>query len=300
MLSVTLDNNGSPKKRTFSRSEDESLRSIIKEAESSSRRLTRSDSRPGTLKRRSDSQQSDQDIPMGLSEMLELQASYDEAVHELRGLEVEREALLFQVDVLQDTLEGVEELLAETQREVGQANMELEREREAKKKLERLVHSLMQEVETLKEERNALVHVSEDRNESEVDAKGGESQMDNPTQETAQLSSAGEATAACDDAHLTKADEGSVVTKVKWVANSAPSLALDDPLSEDGVHRRPFKGGRDQSPDKSDSDTASMYEDASTETPEQDAVPPELPHDSESKDGNESQGPRNDDSCLVS
>lgn len=53
---------------------------------------------------------------------LELQASYDEVVQELRGLEVEREALLFQVDVLQDTLEGIEELLAEAHREAGQAN----------------------------------------------------------------------------------------------------------------------------------------------------------------------------------
>lgn len=44
-------------------------------------------------------------------------------VQELRGLEVEREALLFQVDVLQDTLEGVEELLAEAQREVRQAGV---------------------------------------------------------------------------------------------------------------------------------------------------------------------------------
>lgn len=44
-------------------------------------------------------------------------------VQELRGMEVERETLLFQVDVLQDTLEGVEELLAEAQREAGQASM---------------------------------------------------------------------------------------------------------------------------------------------------------------------------------
>lgn len=44
-------------------------------------------------------------------------------VQELHGLEVEREALLFQVDVLQDTLEGVEELLAEAQREAGQASL---------------------------------------------------------------------------------------------------------------------------------------------------------------------------------
>lgn len=53
---------------------------------------------------------------------LELQASYEEVVQELRGLEVERETLLFQVDVLQDTLESVEELLAEAQREAGQAS----------------------------------------------------------------------------------------------------------------------------------------------------------------------------------
>lgn len=48
-------------------------------------------------------------------------------VQELRGLEVEREALLFQVDVLQDTLEGVEELLAEAQREAGQASLVCQR-----------------------------------------------------------------------------------------------------------------------------------------------------------------------------
>lgn len=53
---------------------------------------------------------------------MELQASYDEVVQELHGLEVERETLLFQVDVLQDTLESVEELLAEAQREAEQAS----------------------------------------------------------------------------------------------------------------------------------------------------------------------------------
>lgn len=53
---------------------------------------------------------------------LELQASYEEVLQELRRLEVERECLLFQVDVLQDSLEGAEELLAEAQREVGQAS----------------------------------------------------------------------------------------------------------------------------------------------------------------------------------
>ncbi|XP_077384632.1 uncharacterized protein LOC144023268 isoform X2 [Festucalex cinctus] len=302
MLSVTVDNSGSPKKRTYSRTEDESLRSIIQEAESSSRRLTRSDSRPGTLKRRPDSQ-SDQDLSTGLPEMLELQASYDEALHELRGLEVEREALLFQVDVLQDTLEGVEELLAETQREAGQANAELARERDAKRKLERLVHSLMKEVETLKEEKNICLHESEDTNETEVDAKKQGHQMNDPAKEATQSTSASEATAAPENV-CTQGDEGTVMTKVKWVANCAPSLSLDDPLGEDGVLRRPYESGaqgeRDLSPDKSDSDTASTYEDASAETPEQDDVPLELPRDSARKDGGDSQEPHSGDNCVVS
>jgi hypothetical protein len=45
----------------------------------------------------------------------------EEVVQERRGMELEREALLFQVDVLQDSLESVEELLAEAHREAGQA-----------------------------------------------------------------------------------------------------------------------------------------------------------------------------------
>ncbi|KAM4740529.1 uncharacterized protein FYW61_002247 [Anableps anableps] len=157
MHSAALDSSGSPRKRTVSRgmSEDESLRNIIKETESSSRRLPRSDSRTGTLRKRTDSQQSDQDLFMGLPEMLELQASYDEAVQELRGLEVEREALLFQWMSCRTLWEGVEELLAEAQREAGQANLELEREREEKRKLESLVCSLMKEVERLREETNS-------------------------------------------------------------------------------------------------------------------------------------------------
>uniref|UniRef100_A0A087XP01 Uncharacterized protein n=1 Tax=Poecilia formosa TaxID=48698 RepID=A0A087XP01_POEFO len=159
MHSAALDSSGSPRKRTVSRgmSEDESLRNIIKETDSSTRRLPRSDSRTGTLRKRTDSQQSDQDLFMGLPDMLELQASYDEAVQELRGLEVEREALLFQVDVLQDSLEGVEELLAEAQREAGQAGLALEREREEKRKLESLVCSLMKEVERLKEVKQEIL-----------------------------------------------------------------------------------------------------------------------------------------------
>ncbi|XP_061731460.1 uncharacterized protein si:ch1073-456m8.1 isoform X2 [Nerophis ophidion] len=265
-----VDNSGSPKKRTLSRgiAEDESLRSFIKEAESSSRRVSRSESRAGTLKKRPDSQPPDQDLFEGLSEMLELQASYDEALQELRGLEVERHALIFQVDVLQDTLEGVEELLAEAQREAAEANLELGRERDAKRKLQMLVRSLMQEVETLKEAACP----------SQVSAHSPEPlRNQNP------------------------ADQGGVTSKLVCASNSAPSLALEPPQCVDGVHRRPHQGGRDPSPDKSDSDTASTYEDASAESPEQDHIFPSVTLELHQglHQGLDQEG-QHGDSCLLS
>ncbi|XP_073325058.1 uncharacterized protein [Pagrus major] len=323
MHSVTLDSSGSPKKRTLSRgvSEDESLRSLIKESEASSRRPARSDSRAGTLKRRTDSQ-SDQDLFMGLPEMLELQASYDEVVQELRGLEVEREALLFQVDVLQDTLEGVEELLAEAQREAGQASLELERERQDKRKLESMVCSLMQEVERLKEERNnkpVNTHGSVDNVTMQ------EHEMKNATRREEQdLSTCESRSTASEKVGQSEEEEGSILTKLRKMVskplNPVPSLALDNPLSEDGVLRRPYENcvedGRDPSPDRNDSDSISAYEDASAETPEKDrlfagdADSLELPHDSENKEKSstnngqvndgESQDPKNPEGCVVS
>ncbi|XP_030584680.1 leucine-rich repeat flightless-interacting protein 1 isoform X2 [Archocentrus centrarchus] len=330
MHSVTLDSSGSPKKRSFSRgvSEDESLRSIIKETDSSSRRVTRSDSRAGTLKRRSDSQ-SDQDIFMGLPEMLELQASYEEAVQELRGLEVEREALLFQVDVLQDTLEGVEELLAEAQREAGQASLELEREKEAKRKLESMVHSLMQEVERLKEERNNQL-------------PGPGSEMDKTTNHGHQVRKDAhevltvESSSTSHESHSSDSSKGVLATTMERGQNEGteekqwrmvnklmghqPSLALNNLVSEEGVLRRSYENGaaegRDASPDRNDSDSISAYEDASADTPEQHRIFPgdgdtlELPHDSENSEKNlsnngqplnsETQGPKNNESCVVS
>ncbi|XP_021465787.2 unconventional myosin-XVIIIa isoform X2 [Oncorhynchus mykiss] len=127
--------------------------------ECSARRLTRSESRGGTLNRRSGSQSEDQELMMELPEMLDLQASYDDVLRELRGLELQRETVLFQVDVLHDALEGAEEMLAEAQREASHATMELAQEREAKRKLEDMVSSLMQEVERLKEERKTIPEV---------------------------------------------------------------------------------------------------------------------------------------------
>ncbi|XP_071349656.1 tropomyosin Per a 7.0102 [Trachinotus anak] len=325
MHSVTLDSSGSPKKRTFSRglSEDESLRSIIKETESSSRRLTRSDSRAGTLKKRSDSQQSDQDLFMGLPEMLELQASYDEVVQELRGLEVEREALLFQVDVLQDTLEGVEELLAEAQREAGQASLELEREREAKRKLESMVCSLTQEVERLKQEKNKSAPVNTHGSEDEATRQGHREDKDSSLCEPCSSESSGRVSEEVGQGEGTE-DDGSGLTKLRRMVSKPmahiPSLALDNPVSEDGVLRRPYENSgddeRDPSPDRNDSDNLSAYEDASAETPEQDRIFPgdgdtlELPYDSENKEksptnncqvnDSETQGPKNPDMCVVS
>ncbi|KAG7477428.1 hypothetical protein MATL_G00069410 [Megalops atlanticus] len=159
MHSGSLDKAGTPRKRTLSRgmSEDESLRHLIKEAEGSTRRTPRADGKTGSIKRQERGVgQPEEDLITKCPEMLDLQESYDEAMQELRGLELQREALLFQVDCLQDALEGAEEMLAETRREADDANTELERERYAKRKLEEMVGSLMEEVQRLKEERAAI------------------------------------------------------------------------------------------------------------------------------------------------
>ncbi|TNN81287.1 hypothetical protein EYF80_008347 [Liparis tanakae] len=315
MHSVTLDSSGSPKKRTLSRglSEDESLRSIIKETESSSRRLTRSDSRAGIVKRRTDSQ-------------LELQASYEEVVQELRGVEVERETLLFQVDVLQDTLEGVEELLAESQREAGQAGLDLEREREAKRKLESVVCSLMQEVERLKEDNKnkdnkASATVITHDGVDGVMSQG--CQMENDAKElmTDSLPCEPQGSGSRASEKVEAEEEGSLLTKLKKMVSKPldhmPSLAVVDPSSADGVLQRTYgngvKGGRDPSPDRNDSDSISAYEDASAETPEQDGMFPgeadnlELPDDSEKSstsnclvNDEKTEDLKNPEACVVS
>ncbi|KAM9408768.1 uncharacterized protein KZ484_001154 isoform 2-T2 [Pholidichthys leucotaenia] len=326
MHSVTLDSSASPKKRTFSRgvSEDESLRSIIQENESSSRRLTRSDSRGGTLKKRSDSQ-SDQDLFMGLPEMLELQASYDEAVQELRGLEVEREALLFQVDVLQDTLESVEELLAETQREAGQASLELEREKEARRNLESMVRSLMQEVERLKEERNSRPFPSVNMTDEAVTPH----QITNEDNKLNVVTHRNDIDSALHEtlkkkgglAAVKEVGEGVGAEEKQWKmvnkpVSHLPSLALHPLPSKDGVIQRPCENSiaveRDPSPDRNDSDSVSAYEDASAETPEQDRIflgegnTLELPDDSENKEksptdhNTKTQDHKNPDGCILS
>ncbi|XP_008318385.1 myosin-4 [Cynoglossus semilaevis] len=301
MLSVSLDSSGSPRKRTISRglSEDESLRSIISENENSSRRLTRSDSR--TLRKRTDSQQSDKDLLMGLpGEMLELQASYDEVVQELRGLEVEREALLFQVDVLQDTLESIEELLAEAHREAGQANSALQQEKDAKKKLENMVCSLTKEVEELKEERKKTL-ASMNSNETQVDsARKTPTSKDDAEEQKKGTNTEENNSSVCEGQG--SEGRGSIVNKP---LGHFPSLVLDNPLSGDGVLWRPCENGidhsRDSSPDRNDSDNISAYEDACAETPDQDRV---FPSDGDTvdlpDDVCQEEASRNPDACVVS
>lgn len=289
MLSATLDSSGSPIKRAFSRgvSEDESLRNIIKETESSSRRLARSDSRAGTLKRRTKSQ-TEQELFMGLPEMLELQASYEEAVTELRGLEVERDTLLFQVDVLQDSLEGVEELLAEAQREAGQANTELEREREARRKLESMVSALMKEVERLKEES----HNAATEKETHTDEPDSSPVKDNESRATASPAA--------------EVDEPVLEKLRKLVSRSPvrmPSLALDSVASEEGVLQRPYENCLDD--EKTDTDSISAYEDAPSDTPDNDRPFPgegavaDLPRDSDESTAAEQEEGDKSESCVI-
>lgn len=106
-------------------------------------------------------------------------------------------------------------------------------------------------------------------------------------------------------------DEQSLLTKLRRMVSPplSQSLALDNLVSIDGVHQRPFKNhtedGRDLSPDRNDSDK-SAYEDASAETPEPEVFPGDrdLPLDSENKENGsahgETQEPSNPEVCVLS
>lgn len=129
---------------------------------------------------------------------------------------------------------------------------------------------------------------------------------------------------APDEVGQSEEDEGSLLTKLRKMVGKplshVPSLALNNPVPEDGVLQRPcengVKDGRDLSPDRNDSDSISAYEDASSETPEHErmfpgeADPLELPDDSEDKEksstnscqvnDSETQDPKNPEACVVS
>ncbi|XP_056462031.1 leucine-rich repeat flightless-interacting protein 2 isoform X3 [Gadus chalcogrammus] len=289
MQSGVADRHGSPSKRTLARgmSEDESLRIIISETETPSRRLARSDSRSGTLKRKSGSQQCDQDIFKTLPDVMELQASYEEVVQERRGLELEREALLFQVDVLQDSLESVEELLAEAHREAGQARTEAELGRMTNRTLEDKVRALTTEVERLNEERDALATLQ--KHALILEEAKAYSTLDQEAPSTL-------AQAPITQAPAPSSEEpwSSPLQKLADITLSKMStLALVDPRPPEGVRGRPDGWRLEEEEDERNNDTDSVgaYEDASADTPDLDPQafpgPGEDDDDDDERDGGE-------------
>lgn len=111
--------------------------------------------------------------------------------------------------------------------------------------------------------------------------------------------------------------EGAVLTKLKQVVSQTlshiPSLALDAPATADGILQRPYNGSsssstvageRDPSAaEQNDTDSLSIYEDASAETPEHERLylgqseSLDLPHDSAQDDG---QHLKSSENCVVS
>ncbi|XP_030230891.1 uncharacterized protein si:ch1073-456m8.1 isoform X1 [Gadus morhua] len=314
MQSGVADRHGSPSKRTLARgmSEDESLRIIISETETPSRRLARSDSRSGTLKRKSGSQQCDQDIFKTLPDVMELQASYEEVVQERRGMELEREALLFQVDVLQDSLESVEELLAEAHREAGQARTEAELGRMTNRTLEDKVRALTTEVERLNEERDALATLQkhalileEAKAYSTLDQEApstlalAPSTLDQEAPSTQALAPSTLAQAPITQAPAPSSEEpwSSPLQKLADITLSKMStLALVDPRPPEGVRGRPDGWRLEEEEDERNNDTDSVgaYEDASADTPDLDpqAFPGPGEDDDDERDGGEEEEER--------
>ncbi|XP_077060473.1 uncharacterized protein LOC143712157 [Siphateles boraxobius] len=278
MHSGQLEKAGSLRKRTLSRgmSEEESLRHIIREAEESSRHLSRSDSRYGTLKRgQREESQSEDDL---LSENVEMEEC-------VRTLSLQQEALLFQVDVLQDALEGTEEMLAETQRETYQLTLELERERVMRRKMEDRLASVTQEMERLREERTVELKwraapegSSVDRDETPLPASGGAPvHLHTPV------------------AHLKNRIRQSLGLSV-CVDHPPPDVCEEHP-TPDVCEEHPTPEAQDEN------EESSGYEDAPSEfSPTADTPDiPDFPDPNEEPDGNNPARIRsNDDSCILS
>ncbi|KAI4873836.1 hypothetical protein NFI96_021297 [Prochilodus magdalenae] len=293
MHSGTGEKTSSPRKRGLSRgmSEDESLRHIIKEAGETNRRLSRSDSRYGSLKRgeaRESQVRSEEELAEN-PEMMELQANYDECVQELQALELRQDVLLFQVDCLQDALQGAEEMLAETQREAHDASMELERERERRKKLEDLVSSLMQEVERLKEENNSVsTEAAQAPKVAEAAEGDGDALKDTPvssdgaSQSPVPAGGPTEPSSPLQDQKLmgfltslfkNRKSEPSSPKQADpvWRQSSSEGTSVDqegkeaETQSEEGPGSAPESGSSQKAPDGEDNDESSGYEDAPSE-----------------------------------
>ncbi|XP_036414930.1 leucine-rich repeat flightless-interacting protein 1 [Colossoma macropomum] len=297
MHSGTVEKAGSPRKRVLSRgmSEEESLRHIMKEAEETNKRLSRSDSRYGSLKRGETRESQSEDEHAEQPEMMELQANYEDSLQELQALELRQEVLLFQVDCLQDALQGAEEMLAETQREAHEVTMELERERERRKKLEDTVALLTQEVERLTEEKNSVPpDPAKSTAQEEKDAVGaaeedGDALKELPVSSDGVLQSSDSAGGPAGSSGLPLQEQkimGLLASFFKnrkldpsslkqagpnWFQGSSEGTSVDQERKEagresDADHGSVLEGeGSQKAPDGEDNDESSGYEDAPSE-----------------------------------
>ncbi|KAG7319033.1 hypothetical protein KOW79_017507 [Hemibagrus wyckioides] len=313
MHSDPVEKSASPRKRIVSRamSEEESLRHII-EAEESPKRLSRRDSRYGSLRRGETRGSQSEDEPAENTSMMELQQNYEMCLAELQSIELRQEVLLFQVECLQDALEGAEEMLTESKREAHQFSMELEREREQRRKLENDVASLTQELERLKEEKVSVPAESiiQEQKEAAVitdnpdadDVDGCESNEikseDTPSQPTVSTNSFANFAAT---AYLLFKNRRLEPILSRQAA--ADGTTVDEEVKN--THAVGSEGSSRKSHDGEDYDESSGYEDApsdfSPSTPDgsSDAG---LPEDGESelKNSNEARNVRDPDACLLS
>ncbi|XP_015199838.2 leucine-rich repeat flightless-interacting protein 2 [Lepisosteus oculatus] len=248
---------GTPRKRGLSKgmSEDESLRHIMKETEGSARRLPQADSKLGSGRKLERAEtQSEEDLIMGHPEMPDLQESYDEALQDIRALELQREVLLFEVDCLRETLGEVEELLAEARREGTDAMMELERERQARTQLEIKLDILAQEVQRLREEKLAvpaepagpLVKPGEEQagleeKEEEVAAAAKAQNVSQPVSEPD-----GASGGAFSPAETGPSEDEAETTDAGGVSASFLSRGEEVPAAEPGVPTSPQRGAQQE------------------------------------------------------
>ncbi|XP_027021293.1 uncharacterized protein si:ch1073-456m8.1 [Tachysurus fulvidraco] len=317
MHSDTVDISASPRKRIVSRamSEEESLRHII-EAEESPKRLSRRDSRYGSLRRGDTRGSQSEDEPAENASTMELQQNYEMCLAELQSVELRQEVLLFQVGCLQDALEGAEEMLIETKREAHQISMELEREKGQRRKLENDVELLMQEIERLKEEKISVATESiiQEQKESDVMTDKPAADVvdgcvseeikseDTPSQPTGSTNSFATFAAA---AYLLFKNRRLEPNSSKQPASEGTSVDQEVKPDVVGSEQTTTDGSSRKSHDAEDYDESSGYEDApsdfSPSTPDgsSDAV---LPEDGEieMKNSNEARNAKDPEACLLS
>ncbi|KAK2821435.1 hypothetical protein Q7C36_020778 [Tachysurus vachellii] len=317
MHSDTVDISASPRKRIVSRamSEEESLRHII-EAEESPKRLSRRDSRYGSLRRGDTRGSQSEDDPAENTSTMELQQNYEMCLAELQSVELRQGVLLFQVECLQDALEGAEEMLIETKREAHQISMELERERGHRRKLENDVALLMQEIERLKEEKISVATESiiQEQKESDVmtdkpAADGVDGcvseeikSVDTPSQPTGSTNSFANFAAA---AYLLFKNRRLEPNFSKQPDSEGTSVDQEVKPDVVGSEQTTTDGSSQKSHDAEDCDESSGYEDApsdfSPSTPDgsSEAV---LPEDGEieMKNSNEARNAKDSEACLLS